>query len=344
MGSPRSGSSVNTRPMPCEGVSECEQVLVAVARADRLGLLGEGQRAGEVALVAGSDAQREAAASRARRSRAVPRAAGWRSAATPWRPPAHRGRRSAGRGRSATRAARRRLSVLQVRRVGPLAQRDAVAHLADPPGALGHLVEIVGPQRRGSVRRREQVERLAPRVARRPPRGPSGTVATLGHRVIVAIDCRGSSLTESVTSEWGVAYSPTPARERPPVILAVDDDPDAIELLGGELEDRYGRAYQILTARAATTALDQLTESARGGRAGGPGPVRPVAARRHRVRAARPGPRALPALPAAAPHLVGRVGGGRDRPARCGAASASGRSTTTCSSPGGQPTSCSTAR
>jgi thioredoxin reductase (NADPH) len=47
--------------------------------------------------------------------------------------------------------------------------------------------------------------------------------------------------------------------ERLPVILAVDDDPDAIELLGGELNDRYGRAYQIRTARAATSALDQLT-------------------------------------------------------------------------------------
>jgi thioredoxin reductase (NADPH) len=47
--------------------------------------------------------------------------------------------------------------------------------------------------------------------------------------------------------------------QRPPVILAVDDDPDAIELLGDELNDRYGRAYQIRTARAATSALDQLT-------------------------------------------------------------------------------------
>lgn len=47
--------------------------------------------------------------------------------------------------------------------------------------------------------------------------------------------------------------------ERRPVILAVDDDPDAIELLGQELNDRYGRAYQIRTARAATSALNQLT-------------------------------------------------------------------------------------
>ncbi|HET7691097.1 MAG TPA: FAD-dependent oxidoreductase [Nocardioidaceae bacterium] len=43
-----------------------------------------------------------------------------------------------------------------------------------------------------------------------------------------------------------------------PVILAVDDDPDALELLESDLEDRYGRAYQILTARAATTALTML--------------------------------------------------------------------------------------
>jgi thioredoxin reductase (NADPH) len=47
--------------------------------------------------------------------------------------------------------------------------------------------------------------------------------------------------------------------ERRPVILAVDDDPDAIELLGGELNDRYGRAYQIRTSRAATSALNELT-------------------------------------------------------------------------------------
>jgi thioredoxin reductase (NADPH) len=44
------------------------------------------------------------------------------------------------------------------------------------------------------------------------------------------------------------------------VILAVDDDPDAIRLIGDELEDRYGRAYRIRTARAATTALEILTE------------------------------------------------------------------------------------
>ena len=52
--------------------------------------------------------------------------------------------------------------------------------------------------------------------------------------------------------------------DRPPVILAVDDDPDVIALIGAELEDRYGRGYQVLTARAMTTAeklLEALHES-----------------------------------------------------------------------------------
>jgi len=52
---------------------------------------------------------------------------------------------------------------------------------------------------------------------------------------------------------------PDPASERLPVILAVDDDPDVIDLIGRELEDRYGRAYRIVTARAVATALAQLT-------------------------------------------------------------------------------------
>lgn len=43
-----------------------------------------------------------------------------------------------------------------------------------------------------------------------------------------------------------------------PVILAVDDDPDVIGLVGAELEDRYGRAYRVLTARAIATALGLL--------------------------------------------------------------------------------------
>jgi thioredoxin reductase (NADPH) len=48
--------------------------------------------------------------------------------------------------------------------------------------------------------------------------------------------------------------------DRRPVILAVDDDPDAIALLRHELEDRYGRAYDVRTVRAATTAWSLLTE------------------------------------------------------------------------------------
>jgi len=55
-----------------------------------------------------------------------------------------------------------------------------------------------------------------------------------------------------------VVSTGTPA-ERPPVILAVDDDPDVIALIGAELEDRYGRCYQVVTARAASTAVDVLT-------------------------------------------------------------------------------------
>ena len=69
---------------------------------------------------------------------------------------------------------------------------------------------------------------------------------------------------------WGVApptASPNPVpTDRRPVILAVDDDPDAIALLGSELEDRYGRAYDVRTARATTTArrlLDELSAADR---------------------------------------------------------------------------------
>jgi thioredoxin reductase (NADPH) len=50
------------------------------------------------------------------------------------------------------------------------------------------------------------------------------------------------------------------ASDRRPVILAVDDDPDAIALLRHELEDRYGRAYDVRTARAVTTAKGLLAE------------------------------------------------------------------------------------
>ena len=43
------------------------------------------------------------------------------------------------------------------------------------------------------------------------------------------------------------------------MILAVDDDPDVIALIGRELEDRYGRAYRIETARASATARETMT-------------------------------------------------------------------------------------
>ncbi len=52
---------------------------------------------------------------------------------------------------------------------------------------------------------------------------------------------------------------PDTRKQRLPVILAVDDDPDVIELIGRELEDRYGRAYRVVTARASATAFAQLT-------------------------------------------------------------------------------------
>jgi thioredoxin reductase (NADPH) len=57
--------------------------------------------------------------------------------------------------------------------------------------------------------------------------------------------------------QWGVA-SRTENGDTRPVILAVDDDPDVIELIGGELSKRYGDDYRVLTARAASTALAQL--------------------------------------------------------------------------------------
>ena len=46
--------------------------------------------------------------------------------------------------------------------------------------------------------------------------------------------------------------------EARPVILAVDDDPDVIELIGDELSNRYGRDYRVITARAASTAVAAL--------------------------------------------------------------------------------------
>lgn len=43
-----------------------------------------------------------------------------------------------------------------------------------------------------------------------------------------------------------------------PAILAVDDDPDVISLIGDELSKRYGHDYRVITARAASTALAEL--------------------------------------------------------------------------------------
>lgn len=43
-----------------------------------------------------------------------------------------------------------------------------------------------------------------------------------------------------------------------PVILAVDDDPDVLDLIGEELSKRYGHDYRVVTARAASTALAEL--------------------------------------------------------------------------------------
>jgi thioredoxin reductase (NADPH) len=42
------------------------------------------------------------------------------------------------------------------------------------------------------------------------------------------------------------------------VILAVDDDPDVIALVGDELSKRYGHDYRIVTARAASIAISEL--------------------------------------------------------------------------------------
>jgi thioredoxin reductase (NADPH) len=51
--------------------------------------------------------------------------------------------------------------------------------------------------------------------------------------------------------------NPSEADARP-VILAVDDDPDVIALIGSELSKRYGEDYRVVTARAAAPALAEL--------------------------------------------------------------------------------------
>ena len=50
-----------------------------------------------------------------------------------------------------------------------------------------------------------------------------------------------------------------------PVILAVDDDPDVIALIGDELTKRYGGDYRVITARAASAALSELERLRVGG-------------------------------------------------------------------------------
>ena len=45
-----------------------------------------------------------------------------------------------------------------------------------------------------------------------------------------------------------------------PVIMAVDDDPDVLGLIGAELTKRYGEDYRVVTARAASTAIAALEE------------------------------------------------------------------------------------
>jgi thioredoxin reductase (NADPH) len=46
--------------------------------------------------------------------------------------------------------------------------------------------------------------------------------------------------------------------ENRPVILVLDDDPDAVALMGGELSERYGRDYEIVAVRAASIAVERL--------------------------------------------------------------------------------------
>ena len=51
--------------------------------------------------------------------------------------------------------------------------------------------------------------------------------------------------------------SQDPHDERPAIIV-VDDDPDAIALMGGELSKRYGSDYRVVAVRAAPAALAEL--------------------------------------------------------------------------------------
>lgn len=58
------------------------------------------------------------------------------------------------------------VTCLEVRGMGPFPQRDAVAHLPDPPGTLGHLLEVVRTERLDRVGICEEGERLSPRILR----------------------------------------------------------------------------------------------------------------------------------------------------------------------------------
>ena len=286
-----------------------------------------------------------AGASRARRPRARPRAAGSRSAssAVAVATSTKVGVVLAELDRDA-RGPARRCPCLQVRRVGALTKRDAVAHLADPPGALGHLVEVV---RARAARRR-----------RRPRRGRTLRAtrsATTASRALSSPrdDARSSRQLWHATA--GLALTRSDVRmERGPRDAGSRDigHPNALpsswpsttirtrsSSSASELEDRYGRATRSVTARAATTALDQLTATAGIGRPGGAGPLRPVAARRHGVRAARPGRASSSRTPGGCCSSPGASGRWMPPPSRCAAASASDRSTTTRSSRGGPPTS-----
>ncbi len=55
-----------------------------------------------------------------------------------------------------------------------------------------------------------------------------------------------------------MAQDPGLSDDAQPVIVAVDDDPDVIGLIGGELSERYGSAYRVVTARGAASALAAL--------------------------------------------------------------------------------------
>ena len=50
-----------------------------------------------------------------------------------------------------------------------------------------------------------------------------------------------------------------------PVLLAVDHDPSSLAEIGRELEDRYGRHYEVVCLRSPDDARERLTEYATSG-------------------------------------------------------------------------------